>query len=210
MINRAELKQLSKTQLSGKWGSGVLITFIYFLTISAANVLGAIPVVGFFLSLCITAPLGIGLLIAFITFVKSGNKLDPGDLFKAFSFFGKSLGATLWLYLWVFLWMLLLIIPGIVKAFAYSQTLFIIANNPNVKVVDSIKISMKMTNGYKFDLFVLALSFLGWALLCCLTLGIGFLWLAPYMNATYTNVFFKLKETSIQNGVCTENEFNGI
>ncbi len=210
MINRPELKQLSKTQLSGKWGSGVLLTFIYFLVFGAANAIGIIPVVGFFLSFCITAPVGIGLLIAYINLIKSGNKLDPGDLFKGFNFFWKSLGVTLWLYLWIFLWMLLLIIPGIIKAFAYSQTLFIIANNPDVKATEALKISMKMTNGYKMDIFVLFLSFIGWMLLCCLTLGIGLLWLTPYMNATYTNLFFKLKDAAIQNGVCTENEFNGI
>jgi uncharacterized membrane protein len=120
------------------------------------------------------------------------------------------LGITLWYALWVILWSLLFIIPGIIKALAYSQCMYMIADNPAVKVRDALKISIKMTNGYKGAIFVMGLSFLGWALLCVLTLGIGFLWLAPYMNASFTNLFFKLKELSIQKGVCTEDEFNGV
>jgi uncharacterized membrane protein len=209
IFERATLKELAKSQLKGKWGSGVLVTFVYGLLTIASSVLGIIPGIGGIFSILITAPLAIGLLITYINFVKSNSELEVGDLFKGFNIYGKSLGITLWYALWVILWFLLLIIPGFIKALAYSQSMYIIADNPNVKVRTALKISIKMTFGYKWEIFVMGLSFIGWALLCVLSLGIGFLWLTPYMNTTYTNMFYKLKEISLQRGLCTEDEFNG-
>lgn len=210
MIDRAELKQLAKSQLNGKWGSGVLITFVYLLVSIGINILGLIPVLGQIAALIISLVLEVGLIIAYLNFVKGGNELEVGDIFKGFNNFGKSLGIMLWTGLWVILWMLLLIVPGIIKALAYSQSVFIIANNPNGDVKQALKTSMKMTDGYKGDIFVMGLSFIGWGLLACLSLGIGFLWLYPYMLTTYTNMFFKLKQLSIEKGVCTEEEFGGL
>ncbi len=111
--------------------------------------------------------------------------------------------------MWVYLWCLLLIIPGIIKSIAYSMSMYIIADNPNVGVRNALKLSMKMTKGYKMDIFVMYLSFIGWNILCVFTLGIGSLWLMPYMQTTYSNMYHRLKKISIENGVCTEQEFKG-
>jgi integral membrane protein len=50
-----------------------------------------------------------------------------------------------------------------------------------------------MMKGHKFDLFWLYLSFIGWGLLCILTLGIGFLWLVPYMEASQSAFYAEVK-----------------
>jgi hypothetical protein len=76
-------------------------------------------------------------------------------------------------------------IPGIVKGLGYSMTPFILAENPDMTAREAISASSKLMNGHKWELFVLGLTFIGWELLCVLSLGIGFLWLNPYMNATY-------------------------
>lgn len=207
MINRAELKQLAKSQLSGKWGSGVLITFVYGLICFGMIIFGLIPVIGSIISLIIAGPLVMGLVIAYIKFVKEGNPLEVGDLFQGFNDFGRAVGMYLWFLLWLILWYLLLFIPGIIKAISYSQCFYIIADNPNVKVKEALKISMKMTQGYKWQIFVLSLSFLGWFLI---SFVIGLLWLNPYMYTTFTNLYYKLKQLSIEKGVCTEEDFNGI
>lgn len=210
MFNRAELKQLAKSQLNGKWGSGVLITFVYFLVSFGINILSLIPVLGWIASFIVSLVLEVGLIIAYLNFVKGGNELEVGDMFKGFNDFGKSLGIMLWTILWLILWFFVFIIPFFIKVLAYSQGVYIIANNPNVKVKDALKISIKMTDGYKWKIFVMGLSFLGWILLGCLSLGIGFLWIIPYMNTTFANLFYKLKQLSIEKGVCTEEEFNGL
>jgi len=50
-----------------------------------------------------------------------------------------------------------------------------------------------MMKGHKWELFVLELSFIGWALLCVLTLFIGYLWLVPYMQMTITKFYEKIR-----------------
>ena len=75
------------------------------------------------------------------------------------------------------------------------MTLFIISEEPGMPVMDAITKSREMMDGHKFDYFILQLSFIGWALLCILTLGIGYLWLTPYMQITTAAFYNDLKPT---------------
>ena len=93
----------------------------------------------------------------------------------------------------IFLWMLLLIIPGIVKIFSYSMTPFILEEHPELSANEAIDHSRAMMKGHKFDLFWLYLSFLGWFILCILSLGIGFLWLTPYMETSVAAFYEDVK-----------------
>ena len=54
--------------------------------------------------------------------------------------------------------------------------------------------SMAMMSGHKMKMFLLDLSFIGWAILCCFTLGIGFLFLAPYVEASHAAFYEDLKK----------------
>ena len=90
----------------------------------------------------------------------------------------------------IFLWTLLLIIPGIIKAFAYAMTPYILKEYPELSANQAINLSKKMMKGHKFDLFWLILSFIGWSILNVFTLGIGTLWLYPYMY-TSTAAFYQ-------------------
>ena len=51
-----------------------------------------------------------------------------------------------------------------------------------------------MMSGHKMKMFLLDLSFIGWAILCCFTLGIGFLFLAPYVEASHAAFYEDLKK----------------
>ena len=53
---------------------------------------------------------------------------------------------------------------------------------------DLIRQTFSQVYGYNFKFFCLFLRFIGWGILGCLTLGIGFLWIIPYMTAS--NVIF--------------------
>lgn len=108
--------------------------------------------------------------------------------------------AGLWQLLWVFLWSLLFIIPGIVKAYAYSQIYYLVVEYKNLSVTKAMRISMIITKGHKWDLFVTQMSFLGWAILCCFTAGIGLLWLEPYMNMTLTNAYHAMLKEALESG----------
>ena len=76
---------------------------------------------------------------------------------------------------------------------------FILHDNPDIGASEAIDRSKKMMNGYKGKLFGLCLSFLGWGILCCFTLGIGFLWLFPYMSLSVTNFYEDLKKNQPAN-----------
>ena len=95
--------------------------------------------------------------------------------------------------IFVFLWSLLLVIPGIIKLFSYSMTKYILEEYPELSASEAIDRSRAMMRGHKFDLFWLYLSFIGWAILCVLTAGIGYLWLVPYMETAETAFYEDVK-----------------
>jgi len=103
----------------------------------------------------------------------------------------------------IFLWTLLLIIPGIVKAYAYRMVPYILADNPNIGVREAIELSNEMTRGHKFDMFVLDLSFIGWYLLGALALGVGVLFVLPYENATNAELYLVLRKDALKNSLCS-------
>ncbi|CQR55529.1 DUF975 family protein [Paenibacillus riograndensis] len=105
-----------------------------------------------------------------------------------------------------FLWFLLLIIPGIVKSYAYSQVPYILADNPNIGYNRAVELSKQMTHGHKFRMFVLDLSFLGWILLGLLALGIGVLFVQPYINATKAELYLELRHNALVYNLTTEHE----
>ena len=95
----------------------------------------------------------------------------------------------------IFLWALLLIVPGIIKAFAYSLVPFLLADDKykdlGYKAV--LQKSEEMMNGHKMDYFVFNLSFIGWALLIPFTFGLILIWLAPYYTTAKTKFLNDIK-----------------
>lgn len=86
----------------------------------------------------------------------------------------------------VTLWSLLLVVPGIIAAYRYSMALYILLDHPEYGVMDCIRESKRITQGYKWELFILDLSFLGWALLAGLPVAgwLVQLWFTPYISLT--------------------------
>lgn len=112
------------------------------------------------------------------------------DLFSQFDRFGTGFAQAFLRSLYTFLWMLLFIIPGIIASLSYAMTPFILAEHPDLTASEAISRSKAMMDGHKTDLFILGLTFLGWDLLCVLTLNLGYLALNPYKNAAYA-VFYR-------------------
>ena len=113
------------------------------------------------------------------------KQLQFSDLFSQFERFGTGFAQKFLRTLFTVLWSLLFIIPGIVKGLSYAMTPFILEEHPEMTASEAIKASMRLMDGHKMDLFILGLTFIGWQILACLTMGIGFLFLNPYMNAAY-------------------------
>lgn len=99
-----------------------------------------------------------------------------------------------------FLWYLLLIIPGIVASYAYSMVPYILADNPHIGHSRAVELSVQMTNGEKFNIFVLELSFIGWYILGVLLLGIGVFFVNPYLDSTKAELYMVLRRKAIEEG----------
>jgi uncharacterized membrane protein len=110
-----------------------------------------------------------------------------------------------------FLWHLLLFFPGVIKTYAYRMVPYILADNPNIGANKAIKLSNDMTDGHKFHMFILDLSFIGWYLLGALGfyllgafgLFVGMLLVLPYVNATYAELYLVLRQNAIDNNFCS-------
>jgi len=155
------------------------------------------------LSLLIEIFLLLPLQVGFVNaFRKLLVKLDTNIVGNTFDFsnYWRKIGGMIWMGLLTFFWSLLFIIPGIVKAFSYAMTPFILDEYPELTPVEAIHRSRMMMKGHKFDLFWLYLSFIGWAILCIPTCGIGFLWLAPYMQTAEAAFYEEVKAEYAVNG----------
>ena len=95
--------------------------------------------------------------------------------------------------LYTILWALLFIIPGIVKAYEYTCVPYILAQHPDMNYREVLSYSKSMTNGHKFDIFVLRLSFIGWEFLGALLFGIGVLFVTPYIELTNGEMYAYLR-----------------
>jgi uncharacterized membrane protein len=144
---------------------------IYFLTMLA--------------TMFITPAFAVGTGILSLGLIRTRNPVF-NDVFKGFKVFLKAFAVTFMTGLFTFLWSLLFVIPGIIKAFSYSQVNYILADNPNVGVLEAITLSRKMMSGAKWKYFRMNFFFIGWAILATFTLGIGYLWLYPYITTSQT------------------------
>ena len=188
MPTNKELRAFAREQLKGRWGNPVLGTFIYiFLFILVSS----IPIVGGIISFILTGPLFLGLMTFFLNF-KRGKNPKIEEIFYGFKYFGSALLLNFLIVIFILLWALLLIIPGIIACLKYSMAYFVLSDNPNVGAKEAIEKSKSLMEGKKAQLFWLWLSFFGWGLCCILTLGIGFLWLIPYINVSIVNFYENL------------------
>ncbi len=187
------LMRMAKESLKGKWGIAIGTFVIYSLIIGG---IGVIPFAGGPASLIVGGPMLLGLTIFTLNISRNTNpKLE--QLFHGFKNFGTALGTYLLMVLFIALWSLLLIVPGIIAAISYAMTFFILADDNTIPPMDALRKSKKMMYGYKGKFFCLVLRFFGWFLLCILTLGIGFLWLYPYMQVSFAKFYDDIKDLPI-------------
>lgn len=189
-MNRKELKAAAQNQLQGKWAWGVGVCFITSVLAGFAGY--------------VSAGILSGILIYSVTYAfldLADDKYQSNIFSAAFSAFTNkkflpTLVTSLLEDFFVFFWTLLLIVPGIVKSYAYAMAPFIVKDmtdaGKEISATQAITESRKLMDGHKSDLFIFDLSFLGWTLLCILTAGIGFLWLTPYYRAAKANYYRKL------------------
>ena len=183
----SELRTAARQALAGKWGGAVIVTLLYIIIMGVLPVsfnvmpyfqIGGAGILGNVFQLFLF-PIAYGYMVMFLSALREEN-FNIGALFDGFKDYIRIWGTLMLMGIYVFLWCLLLYIPGLIKSYSYSMTYYVLKDNPDMKFNAAIERSMAMMKGHKADLFYLHLSFIGWGLLCILTLGIGYLWLMPY------------------------------
>lgn len=160
-----------------------------------AGIVGIALLVSFVWYLFLTIPVSVGINRFFL--VNTESDAEIGELGYAYmkGRLFKTIGANILVNIFVTLWSLLLVIPGIVKIYQYRMVNYILADNPELGVMDCLRRSKEMTRGHKWNMFVLDLSFIGWQLLSGITCGIlGVFYVNPYVQATNAELYVALKE----------------
>lgn len=185
----SELRAEARRALQGKWPMAAVAALIYSVI---AGGLSAIPFIGGLCSLFVGLPVAYGIAIVMFGVFK-GKDVDFGVLFEGFQDYSRIFVTKLLQGLYTALWSLLLFVPGVIKHYSYAMTDYILKEEPEMKNNAAIEKSMAMMENNKMKLFLLDLSFIGWALLCILTFGIGFLFLQPYMQVSHAAFYEDLK-----------------
>ena len=188
--NAKFFRESAWTQLTGNWKPAVLISLVYILVTGGMEGAKALS----FLSIFIFGPMSYGYYVVFLNFKRTGEKVRIKNLLDGFKDYGRVFLTDLLQTIYIVLWTLLLIVPGIIKSISYSQTFYVLKDNPELKNNAAIERSMAMMEGHKMEYFWLMLSFIGWLLLGVLTLGIGLLWVIPYMATTTAHFYEYVKE----------------
>lgn len=140
-----------------------------------------------------TSTLTVGFYLYMLKLVR-GEDFAKEDIFKYVGNILPIVAISILTMVFVFLWSILLIIPGIIAALGYSMVLYLYADNSSLTPMDYLNQSKEMMQGYKWDYFVFVLSFIGWILLCGITLGIALIWVVPYVSFAETIYYDELKK----------------
>lgn len=193
------LRNQAYEALRGKWTPAVVTSLVFCILLGVAVSLSRVNALLYLIAYLGGASIvAIGMLYACWDLFTKGTLPEAGALFAPFKQYARTVGAVLLVFVYTLLWTLLLVIPGIIKAYSYSMTFYILRENPEMTAGDAITASQEMMDGHKMDLFLLSLSFIGWAILASITFGIGYLWLIPYIYTAYAAFYETLKkETSV-------------
>jgi len=182
-ITIKQAKENGKENLRFQWGASLLILVIYTALLACGNI---IPLIG---SLLILGPLNYGLNYVYYH-ASQKEKINYWDIFKGFeNEFGENFLSQLLVALFTLLWSLLFLIPGIVKGYSYSMTMYLLMREPELDALGAIDKSRQMMKGNKMRLFFFNLSFLGWDILTVLTCGLLAIYTAPYKQHAKTLIF---------------------
>ncbi len=165
----------------------------------------------------------------YIKMARTKEELNFSVFLEGFNHFILGILGIVWEALWLCLWAFLFYIPMFVKLYAYSRMFFILADNPKIGVRKALRLSKEITRGYKGDLFILDLSFIGYWILAVIPYILAFklnfnvpgkmliatlcsdaiqLYFMPYYRMTQTNAYLVLKEFAIKTGRVLKSDFD--
>ena len=200
-MNRAEIKNWAKSKIKGhiieliipiavaSILSGLSIGQQYTFEDGILKVHGGISLGIFFYFV------QVGLAYFMVKFIKD-EKHEFADLFHYVKDYVRIFVVNILQIIFIFLWCLLLIVPGIIKAFAYALVALLLSDEKynQLGYTEVLKKSEEMMKGHKMDLFVFELSFIGWHILAIFTLFLLEIWILPYYTTAKYKFLNDIKE----------------
>ena len=223
MIKNSSIREKARASLGHKlfgdlWLAVVLIVFLNGVILSVPSTIGSVlgrlspalmasaGTILFALSVVISGPLEYGMAHALVALAREDKKPDISDLFVAYKeALTESVVLVILRSIFLFLWTLLFIIPGIIKTYAYSMAFYIQQDSSDKSWRSCLDRSQEMMKGYKWKLFCLDFSFIGWYILGFFCFGVGTLWVSSYHATARAHFYNELKAfRAAENGETAE------
>ncbi len=183
-------RRIATEQMKGNYGANIYITLLYSALVTLSLLIPFGPIL-------FGSALSVGLLTFYLGIVRTG-KANVKNLFGSFNgnianVFVMNFSSAIFLMLWAFVpivgWIIVL-----VKSYSYAMAPYILIDNPEMNGCDAITASRYLMRGKKFKLFCLELSYIGWHILCALTLGILYIWVTPRMSVARAAFYNSIKQ----------------
>ena len=137
-----DFRRMAWESLSGKWGTMAVATLIYTLIMGACAAL-AFVYIGGIATLLLTGAFILGQAVMALSAARR-QEVCTAQLFDGFKNYGSSLALYLLIAIFTVLWALLLVIPGIIKAYSYSMSWFILGRKRRAQIFDAIDEGQQM------------------------------------------------------------------
>jgi uncharacterized membrane protein len=207
MKTYSDYRAAARESLSGNWKTSVIVMLmIWGITILLSTVIGLLSLdsewlgntVNIIVSILLIVPLQWAFANALLQLVRGDNNITENTK-QSFKTNYRTFVLTYLLMIVILLGIgvVTLLIGTFILAYAYRMVPYLIQEYPELTPREALKLSREMMRGHKWNLFVLDLTFMGWILLTVLTLGIGGLWLTPYMQTTVAHYYEDLKQATI-------------
>ncbi len=188
----SELWSHAWSSLRGKWGIAVGSFFLANLLIAvASNFIGGLAQV-------LLAPLSFGATLIALRILREEQAPELAVLFEPFSQYVRCVWGVLRPAIFIFLWSLLLVIPGIIAAYRYFLTVYILLDHPEMSVKEAMAESCRAMYGHKLRClgFTLLLSLISIVVVVC-TLFIGLFWLVPFYAVFWAAFYESVKRPAV-------------
>lgn len=211
MKSSSEYRAMARESLRGVWNESalaVLIIYAIACIFSVGSVVapqeilwlqGSLSGVQVAVSLLLIVPLGYGFNNAMLSLVRCESNTPTNNMLAYFKRdYSRSVPALVLVALaQLGLGIVTLGVGIVILAYAYAMVPYLLRDYPELTATEALRTSRQMMRGHKWDLFVLDFTFIGWMILCCFTLSIGFIWLQPYMSAAHAHFYEDLKAEMI-------------
>ena len=185
-LNNTEIKREAKELIHTAQVSAIKFTLLYLAVSLALDLIDSActAAVGSVVSVAFVSVSFVSILINLMSEVLDAGyrcyclgvhrreRMPYESLFDGFTFAGKVIALYIVEGIFIALWSMLFLIPGIIAVYRYSFAMWNLCQDPSIGVMEALDRSKRQTVGYKGQLFLLQLSFIGWYLLIAAVVGI--------------------------------------